>query len=191
MHEDLPAPVAPAMRMWGTSARLTRIGPAGDVAADGDLEGVGGLVGLGRAQDVAHQHELALLVGHLDADGRAAGDGRQDADVGRRHGVGDVLVQVGDPGHLHARAQRQLVAGDGGADGHAHQAGVDPVGGQGPLQGPALGLDQGVVDLLGLAPLEQGEGRQLPGARARRPGRGRWPAARAARPVARWAWAGG
>ena len=43
---------------------------------------------------------------------------------GAGHGVGDVLVQAGDPGHLHARAELELVAGDGGADDHADQAGL-------------------------------------------------------------------
>ena len=70
--------------------------PAGDVAAEPDLEGMRGPAGLVAQQDVAQRHELALLVGHLDADGRAAGDRGEDADVGRRHRVGDVLVQAGD-----------------------------------------------------------------------------------------------
>ena len=97
-----------------------------------------GLVGLGRGQDVAQGDQLAVLVGHLDADGRRARDGGQDAHVGRRHGVGDVLGQAGDPGHLDAGPELELVAGHRRADGHADQPGLDPVGGQGVLQGPAL-----------------------------------------------------
>ena len=52
------------------------------------------------------------VVGHLDADGRAARDGGQDAHVGGRHRVGDVLVEAGDPGDLDPGAQLELVAGD-------------------------------------------------------------------------------
>ena len=59
--------------------------PAVDVLADGHLERVGGPAGLGRRQDVAEGDELAVVVGDLDADGRAAGDGGQDAHVGGGH----------------------------------------------------------------------------------------------------------
>ena len=80
-------------------------------------------------------------VGHLDADGLLAGDGRQDAHVGRRHGVGDVLVQAGDPVDLDAGAELELVAGDGGADHHADQPGLHAVLGQRLLEGAAGVLD--------------------------------------------------
>ena len=46
----------------------------------------------GGGQDVTDGDQLALLVGHLDADGRAARDRGQDAHVGGGHGVGDVLA---------------------------------------------------------------------------------------------------
>ena len=87
------------------------------------------------------------MVGHLDADGRPAGDGGQDAHVGRRHGVGDVLVEAGDPGDLHPGAELELVAGDRRADGHADEAGLDAVAGQRLLEHPPARLDLAAVDL--------------------------------------------
>jgi hypothetical protein len=48
MQLDLPAPVAPAMRMWGIVARFISTALPVDVAAHGDLERMGGALGLGR-----------------------------------------------------------------------------------------------------------------------------------------------
>ena len=47
-QDDLPAPVAPAMRMWGMVGEVGEHRLAVDVAPDGDLERVGGLAGLRR-----------------------------------------------------------------------------------------------------------------------------------------------
>ena len=143
MQDDLPAPVAPAMSRWGIVARFISTGLAVDVAAHGHLERVGGPAGLLGGEDVAQGDDLAPAVGHLHADGLPARDGGQDAHVGGGHGVGDVLVEAGDPGHLHARAQLELVAGDGGADHHADQPGLHAVLGQGVLEGAAGLLDRG------------------------------------------------
>ncbi len=74
-------------------------------------------------EDVAQGDQLAGPVRHLDADGRLARDRRQDAHVGRRHGVRDVLGQAGDPGHLDARAELELVAGHRRADPAARPGG--------------------------------------------------------------------
>ncbi len=101
--------------------------------------------------------------GHLDTDRRATRDRRQDADVGRRHGVGDVLVQARHPGHLDPRAELQLVAGHRRADGGPDEAGLDTVGGQGVLERAADGFDHAAVDFGGLRALEQGGRRQAPG----------------------------
>ena len=48
MHDDLPAPVAPAISRCGISARFTITGAPGDVPAEGDLERMGGPLGLER-----------------------------------------------------------------------------------------------------------------------------------------------
>ena len=165
MQLDLPAPVAPAMRMCGISARLAMTARPAMSRPTADLARVRGPAGLLAGEDVAEGHELALRVRHLDADRRAARDGRQDAHVGRRHRVGDVLREAGDPVDLHARAELELVAGDGRADGGADEAGLHAVGGEGQLEGAAELLDHALVDLLVGAALQQRQRRQLPLAR--------------------------
>ncbi len=118
--------------------------------------------GLRRGQDVPQRHQLPAAVGHLHADGRLAGDGGQDADVGGGHGVGDVLGEGGHPGHLHPRPQLQLVAGHRRADGAADQPGLHPVGGQRLHQGRPGGVDLALVDGLRLQPLEEVGRREPP-----------------------------
>jgi hypothetical protein len=145
MHEDLPDPVAPEMRMWGISARFSMTArPAmsrpmatsrGCVAAP--LFGV---------EDVAERDELACPIRHLDADGRLARYGRQDAHVGRGHGVGDVLGQAGHAGHLHAGTELELVAGDGRPDAAPDQPRVHAVGGEGAHQLLAGRVDLALVE---------------------------------------------
>ena len=49
--------------------------------------------------------------GHLDADGLLAGDRRQDADLGRRERVREVVLEPCDLRHLRARRELELVAG--------------------------------------------------------------------------------
>ena len=82
MHDDFPEPVAPEMRMCGISARLDHDGPAGDVPSHRHLERVRRRAGLLGLEDVAQGDELTVAVRYLDADGRLARDGREDADVG-------------------------------------------------------------------------------------------------------------
>ena len=145
-------------------------GLAVDVPTDRHLEGVAGPLGLGRGEDVAERHDLSVDVRHLHADGLAPGDRGQDAHVRGCHRVRDVLVEAGDAGHLHTRAQLQLVARDRRADHHAHQLRLDAVLGQRVFENPTCRLDSGLVDRLGAAALEETEGRELPrGALDRRP----------------------
>ena len=61
-----------------------------------------GLGGLGRGEDVAKSHDLAVLIGNLDTNSLLAGDGGKNPDVGGGQRVGDVLVEAGDAGDLHA-----------------------------------------------------------------------------------------
>ena len=56
-----------------------------------------------------------------------AGDRGEDPDVGRRHRVRDVVAERGDPVDLDAGRELELVAGDGRADRHADEPGVDAV----------------------------------------------------------------
>ena len=92
---------------------------------------------LGRGQAASHPLELAVGVGHLDADGLPARDRGQDADVGRRHRVGDVLVEARDAGDLHAGAELELVAGDRRADDHADELVSTPCWASGLLEDAA------------------------------------------------------
>ena len=138
-------------------------GLAGDVLADGDVERARALLRLRRHEQVAEGDELTGVVRHLDADRRLAGDRGEDAHVGGRHRVGDVLLQRRHPGDLHARAELELVARDRRADGHAGQRRVDPVLLQRLLQDPAASLDLSPVDRLGARAMQQRHGRQSPG----------------------------
>ncbi len=83
--------------------------------------------GFGGGEDVAEGDELTDLVRHLDADGAATGDRGEDAHVGGRHRIGEVVGEAGDPVDLHPGCELELVAGHGRADGHADQVGVDAV----------------------------------------------------------------
>ena len=98
MHEDLPEPVAPDTSTWGISARLTITARPAISRPRATSRGWTAFVGLRRGQDVAQGHQLPAAVGHLHPDGRLARDGSQDPDVGRGHGVGDVLRQATSPG---------------------------------------------------------------------------------------------
>ena len=75
--------------------------------------------------DVAQVHDPPARVGHLDADRLLARDRRQDADVGRGQGVGEVVLELRDLADLDAGRQPQLVAGDVRAGHHADHARVD------------------------------------------------------------------
>ncbi len=98
------------------------------------------------------------------------GIGCQDAHVRRCHGVGDVLGETGDPGHLDPGTELELVAGDGGPDPAADQPGLDPVGGERPHQVLAGSVDLALVVAQLLRRLQQGDARQHPFPRGTRGG---------------------
>ena len=112
----------------------------------------------GGPEHVAEGDDLLVDVGDLDADRRLAGDRAEDADVGGRDGVGDVLRQRRDLLDLHRGAELDLVAGDrraagvagdGGVDAelvhHLHQPLDDRVAGLGARLVRRSGLERGVV----------------------------------------------
>ena len=162
MQLDLPGAGLSGDEEVGHRGEVQHVRPARDVPAEADLERVGRLPGLGRREDVAQRHELALLVRHLDADRAAARDGRQDAHVRARHRVRDVVAQAGDAIDLDARRELELVARHGGADGHADEARVDTEVAQRRLEDLAALLDDATVHLLRGAALQQVARRQGP-----------------------------
>ncbi len=135
---------------------------AGDVLTDRHLERVGRLDRFGRRQQVAECHELTLAVRDLDADRRAAGDRSEDAHVGGRHRVRDVLLQARDASDLDARAELELVPRDRRADGHPDERGLDTVRRQRLLEHPSPGLDLLAVDGLLARAVEERHRRQDP-----------------------------
>ncbi len=129
---------------------------AGDVLAepDGERRADGRLV-----DEIAERDEVRRAVGHLDADGLLARDRREDADLGRRQRVGEVVAQRGDARDLRAGRELQLVARDARARDGADQPRLDAVLGQRRQQRRADALD---VDVLAL-----GRGAALQHARVR------------------------
>ena len=122
------------------AARLARAGGArdqqvrhpGEVAGDAVPRDVlaepgreraraGGQVGV----DVAQRDEVGREIGHLDADRLLAGDRGEDADLGRRERVGQIVAQLGHAAHLDAGGELQLVPGDAGAAHHPHHSRLD------------------------------------------------------------------
>ncbi len=162
MQLDLPAPVAPAIKQVRHLGEVHHHRAAGDVLAESDLERMGGRAGLGAGQDVAQRNQLALAVRHLDADGRATRNRRQDPHVGRRHRIGDVLVEAGDPGDFHAGAELEFVAGDRRTHGHADNRRLDSVGGKRVLERSPACLEHPAVDLHRLGFLQQRHRRKPP-----------------------------
>ena len=149
----------------GHLAQVHDHGLARDVATNGDVEWVLGGQRLLRGEQVTQRDERALAVRHLDADGGTSGDRGQDADVGRGHGVGDVLVERRDARHLDAGAELELEARDRRADGVADEGRVDTVGAERLDQFGAQVLDSAAVLPLLLGAQQQRRRGQPPLAR--------------------------
>ena len=132
----MPAPVAPAMRMCGIVARFIITALPLMSRPTATSSGCVARFASGDARMSPRATIWRSRVGHLDADRLAARDRRQDAHVGRRHRVGDVLVEARDPGHLHAGAELELVAGDRRAHHHARRAWSRRRAGRAPPRGP-------------------------------------------------------
>ena len=64
------------------------------------------------AVDVAERDQVRGEVRHLDADGLLAGDRGEDADLGGRERVAEVVLELRDLRHLGARRELELVARD-------------------------------------------------------------------------------
>ena len=150
-------------------------GGAGDVLPEPDRDGARGR--RERLEDVAERDEVRREVRQLDADGLLAGDRREDADLGRRERVREVVLERGDLRDLRPRRELQLVARDARAGDLADDVRLDPE----VLErldeelGDARGRLAGVVGLLGRPVEDAGD----PGACRRRSPRS--PRRRAAR----------
>ena len=126
-----------------------------DVLAERDQHRVVVALRHRRAQHVAEHHDLGVGVRDLDADRGLARDRAEDPDVGALDRVGDVAGQVGDPLDLDARAELDLVAGDGRAAAEAGDRAVDVELGEHLLQrGDHLVVGPGVLQVR--AALRQG-----------------------------------
>ena len=137
---DLPVPVRPAMSKWGISARSkTRADPWHPCPGTG---GCGSPEApLHPGHHVAESDHVPVVVGHLDADGRPAGDRRHDADA--RHGQGNrqVVGQADDPRHAQAGLQLDLELGDDRAGIDLHDADLVAEIKERPLQEHRAGVD--------------------------------------------------
>src|SRR5919106_1552410 len=98
-------------------------GGPGDVLAEPDRERARVLGQL--VEDVSERDDVGREIGDLDADRLLAGDRREDADLGRGEGVGEIVLEGGDLAHLRPGRELQLVARDARADDLAHECGVD------------------------------------------------------------------
>ena len=116
---------------------------AADVLADGKAQLGLGVCKLGGVDDIPQADGADDLVRHLDADGGDLfGDGR-DAHVHNAQGQGQIAREIRHARELHALLKLDIIAGDGGAAGHAHDVGGDAEAVQGPLQ-PLL-VDQDLL----------------------------------------------
>src|SRR5579863_2423119 len=92
---------------------------AGEIAVDGDA--VDPLAEPDRerarlrrdvSEDVTEGDEVRREVRHLDANGLLPRNRGEDADLGRREGVAEVVAELGDLPDLRAGSELELVAGD-------------------------------------------------------------------------------
>ena len=124
MQPDLPEPVVPAMSRCGMRARSVQTAlPEMSLPSHTET----GLAVCGHvAVDVAERDEVRAQVRDLDADGLLAGDRREDADLGRRERVGEVVLQRRDLRHLRAGRKLELVARHARARDLAGDVRLDP-----------------------------------------------------------------
>ena len=110
MQPDLPEPGRAGDQDVRHPGEVGPDGGAGDVLAEPDRERARGLRQV--VVDVAERDDARAQVRHLDADRLLAGDRREDADLGRRERVAQVVLQVRDLADLRPGRELQLVAGD-------------------------------------------------------------------------------
>ena len=100
------------------------IGFAADILAERQREPRVGLLEVGRFEQLAQHHDLAALVGQLDADDVAAGHHR-DAGGDRAHRAGDVVGKPDDARGFGAGRRLELIQRDHGARAHIGDLALD------------------------------------------------------------------
>ena len=142
---DLPVPVRPAIKRCGMSARSKTSGLALDVLAEEQRDAAF----LGPPGDAGHHvaqpDHVAVVVGHLDADGRLAGNRRHDADARHRQGDRQVVGQAHDLRDPQPGLELDLELGDHRAGIDLHDADLIAEIEQGSLQQHGPGMDLGLV----------------------------------------------
>ena len=124
MPTDLPEPVVPAISRCGMRDRSAMIGSPPIFLPSASASRAVGVLEVRRLEQLAQHHDLAPVVGQLDADGVAAGH-HGDAGGDRAHRAGDV---VGEPDHarrLGAGRGLELVERDHGAGAHIGDLALD------------------------------------------------------------------
>ncbi len=159
MHDDFPAPVAPAISRWGSSERLSSRGRPLMSIPKPDFERVGVSGGLAAAEHVSQRHQPALPVGHLDPDGAPPRDRCQQPHVRSRQGVCDVMRQTRHPVHLYPGRELDLVTGHCRSGDDLGEPSIDTVLDQGVLQYPGGLLQRSPALLLTSAQRKQVERR--------------------------------
>ena len=123
MQPDLPEPVVPAIRRCGIRARSVQTALP-EMSLPSQTES-----GLAEprqvVEDVAERHHARREVRDLDADRLLARDRREDADLGRRERIREVVLEAGDLRDLRAGRELELVADDARAGDRADDRRVD------------------------------------------------------------------
>ena len=110
MQPDLPEPVVPAISRCGMRARSVQTA-APEMSLPSHTDS-GLAVARHLAEDVAQRHQVRTEVRHLDAHRLLARDRRQDADLGGRERIAQVVLQLSHLRDLGTRCELELVAGD-------------------------------------------------------------------------------
>ena len=124
-HTDLPEPVAPAMSRCGIFARSAMTGfPSRSLPSA--IGSAARALRKSRVLDqLAEPDHLRRRIRHLDADGAAPGNRRDDADRRRAHREREVVREVRDLAHLHARRGLDLELRDDGSGRAADELALD------------------------------------------------------------------
>ena len=109
----------------GHLAQVGHLSHAGDVLAQRNAHRRGHPQKALALEDAADVDRRFLMVRHLDAHGRLAGDGCLHADIGHRQVQGDVVRQRSDAAYLDARHGLDFIPGDRRAAGNIQHTGAD------------------------------------------------------------------